>query len=272
MFISCIGSGVMGTALMKAAAQSIGGSHIGFTDVDPVRVGAAAEEAGGMVFSDNISALEKADWAFLAVKPVALPGLLDEIHSVLLKRLRDERAILLVSPVAGWSIKKIRDTVGIDNQPLVRIMPNLPVLVREGMIACTPSPEITEVQWAELQQILSCAGSVDRIDESLLDAVTALSGSGPAFSALFIESLADGGVRAGLSREKALRYAVQTVLGSAALLKETGMHPALLKDKVCSPAGTSIAGVEALEAGGFRGTLMKAIDAAFDRTKRLATT
>jgi pyrroline-5-carboxylate reductase len=121
----------------------------------------------------------------------------------------------------------------------------------------------------ELEKILGGAGIVDQIDESYLDAVTGLSGSGPAFVYLFIEALADGGVRAGLPRDKALRYAAQTVLGSAAMIQETRRHPGELKDMVCSPGGTTIAGVAALESGSFRGTVIKAVEAAWRRSQEL---
>jgi pyrroline-5-carboxylate reductase len=148
-------------------------------------------------------------------------------------------------------------------------MPNTPALIGQGMIALAASAEVPENRIAELEKILKAAGEVDRVEERYLDAVTGLSGSGPAFVYLFIEALADGGVRAGLPRDKALRYAAQTVLGSAAMVKETGKHPGELKDMVTSPAGTTIAGVAALEKGAFRGTVLGAVEAAWRRAAEL---
>jgi pyrroline-5-carboxylate reductase len=148
-------------------------------------------------------------------------------------------------------------------------MPNTPALISQGVIAMAASPEVTEETLTMLEKILNAAGIVDRLDENYLDAVTGLSGSGPAFVYLFIEALADGGVQAGLPRDKALRYAAQTVLGAAAMVKETGKHPGELKDMVTSPGGTTIAGVAALENGAFRGAVINAVNAAYQRSKEL---
>jgi pyrroline-5-carboxylate reductase len=174
-------------------------------------------------------------------------------------------APVLVSMAAGWSIAKVQAMAGAHTQ-VIRIMPNTPALIGRGMIALAASAEVPANRIAELEKILGTAGEVDRVEEKYLDAVTGLSGSGPAFVYLFIEALADGGVRAGLPRDKALRYAAQTVVGSAARVKETGRHPGELKDMVTSPAGTTIAGVAALEKGAFRGTVMAAVEAAWRRT------
>jgi pyrroline-5-carboxylate reductase len=148
-------------------------------------------------------------------------------------------------------------------------MPNTPALVAKGMIALCAGPEVREEDIRELGQLLSSAGIVDRVEEKYMNAVTALSGSGPAYVYMFIEALADGGVLAGLPRDKALRYAARTVLGSAAMVEETGTHPGALKDAVCSPAGTTIAGVSALETRAFRGAVMAAVDAGYKRAVEL---
>jgi pyrroline-5-carboxylate reductase len=148
-------------------------------------------------------------------------------------------------------------------------MPNTPALIGKGMIALAASPEVTAEKISELENILGGAGIVDTVDERYMDAVTGLSGSGPAYVYMFIEALADGAVHAGLPRDKALRYAAQTVLGSAAMVQETGKHPGELKDMVTSPGGTTIAGVAALENGAFRGTVMKAVKAASKRSVEL---
>jgi len=170
--------------------------------------------------------------------------------------------------VAGWSIDKIQSAIG-GKVPVIRIMPNTPALIGLGMIAMSPSLEVPAEKTQTLKNILGGAGIVDCLEEHYMDAVTGLSGSGPGFVYLFIEALADGGVRAGLPRDKSLRYAVQTVLGSAALVQETGKHPGELKDMVTSPGGTTIAGIAALEDGAFRSMVIKAVEAAWKRSIEL---
>jgi pyrroline-5-carboxylate reductase len=279
--IACIGSGNMGLALMKGAESIVGGSNIGFSDADKARAKAAAGALKAIVYNSNTEAIEKGDYVFLAVKPQVLPAVLAEIAPAARERLAAGKTPILVSMAAGWSIDKIQAIVGgsgtevpadrapIASVPVVRIMPNTPALISKGMITMAASPEVPEKKIAELKNILQGAGAVDRLDEHYMDAVTGLSGSGPAFVYLFIEALADGGVLAGLPRDKALRYAAQTVLGSAAMILETGRHPGELKDMVTSPGGTTIAGIAALEDGAFRGTVMKAVEAAYNRSLEL---
>jgi pyrroline-5-carboxylate reductase len=263
----------MGFALMKgiaAMAGAIGGVNIGFADADGQKARAAAAKLKAAVYQSNTEAAEKGDYIFLAVKPQVLAGALAEIAPVVRRRLTAGNAPVLVSMAAGWPIEKIQTAVGEGAAPVARIMPNTPALVSKGLIALAVSPQVSGEKAAELETMLKGAGAVDRIDESYLNAVTGLSGSGPAFAYLFIEALADGGVLAGLPRDKALYYAAQTVLGSAAMVMETGKHPGELKDMVCSPGGTTIAGVAALEAGAFHSTVMQAVEAAWRRSTELA--
>jgi pyrroline-5-carboxylate reductase len=198
-----------------------------------------------------------------------MPLVLTEIAPVLGERLAGENPPVLVSMAAGWPITRIHEAVGSSSLPVVHIMPNTPALIGKGMIALAAPPEVPEGKIAELEKILSGAGIVDRLEERYMDAVTGLSSSGPAFVYLFIEALSDGGVLAGLPRDKALRYAAHTVLGAAAMAEETGKHPGELKDMVTSPGGTTIAGVAALEAGAFRSTAMRAVEAAWRRAVEL---
>ena len=277
--IACIGSGNMGFALMKGAAEKLGGGGIGFTDVELPKAKSAAEALGAAVYASNIEAAQKGDYIFLAVKPQILEPVLQEIAPVIFQRLVKGEVPVLVSMAAGWTIDRIQEVVmeTLEDVPakqykdpaVIRIMPNTPALISKGMIALAASPEVPAEKILEMEEILAGAGQVDRIDERYLDAVTGLSGSGPAFVYMFIEALADGGVRAGLQRDKALRYATQTVLGSAAMVQESGRHPGELKDMVTSPGGTTIAGLAALEAGAFRGTVMQAVEAAWRRAKEL---
>ena len=270
----------MGLALMKGIAGIIGGSSIGVADADGEKAKAAAAALGAAVFGSNTEAVEKADYIFLAVKPQVMADVLAEIAPALQRRLRAGSAPVLVSMAAGWSTGTIQAAIAggasnnaadvpVVNAPVARIMPNTPALVAKGMIALAACAQVNEDKITYLEKILASAGEVDRVEEKFLDAVTGLSGSGPAFAYLFIEALADGGVLAGLSRDKALRYAAQTVFGSAAMVLETGRHPGELKDMVTSPGGTTIAGIAALEDGGFRGTVMQAVEAAWRRAKEL---
>jgi pyrroline-5-carboxylate reductase len=269
--IACIGSGNMGRVLMKGAAEIVGGENIGFADTDRAKAEEAAKALGGRVFASNAEAVLAGDFVFLAVKPQAMDAALREIAGAAWKRAEAGRLPVLVSMAAGWSIARISAILDRDSGPVpvARIMPNTPALVSRGVIALAVPPAMDGDRVRELEGILGGAGMVDRLEEKYLDAVTGLSGSGPAFVCLFIEALADGGVRAGLPRDKALRYAAQTVLGSAALVLETGKHPGELKDMVTSPAGTTIAGIAALENGAFRGTVMNAVDAAFRRSREM---
>ena len=277
--IACIGSGNMGFALMSAAknAGNVTGkdaagaavkTEIFITDADGEKAKSAAASIGAKVLSSNAEAAEKGDFIFLAVKPQILQQVLAEIAITVKGRINSGSPPVIVSMAAGWSIKKIQAATSA-LLPVVRIMPNTPALIGKGMIALAASPEVPPEKIAALENILGGAGKADRLDEHFMDAATGLSGSGPAFVYLFIEALADGGVRAGLPRDKALLYAAQTVLGSAAMVQETGKHPGELKDMVTSPGGTTIAGLAALEDGAFRGTVIKAVEAAWRRAVEL---
>jgi len=263
--IVCIGSGNMGFALMKGASA---GTNIFFTDTDAEKAQAAAASLGAKVIKSNVEAFERGDYIFFAVKPQVLPNVLAEVAPAAKKRFNSDFQPVLISMAAGWSIEKIQKTIGV-KLPVVRIMPNTPALIGRGVVVITASPEVPAEKVSEIESFLGNAGIVDRLDERYMDAVTGLSGSGTAYVYLFIEALADGGVRAGLPRDKALRYAAQTVIGAAAMVQETGIHPGQLKDMVTSPGGTTIAGVTALEEGAFRGTVINAVSAAWKRSTEL---
>ena len=272
MTIGCIGSGNMGTALMKGAAAVAGAGNIGISDVDTPKAEALASSLGAKVYASNSEAVRGGNYVFLAVKPQIYGEVLAEIAPDVRDRLSEEKnggePITLVSMAPGWSIEKIQSVLGV-KVPVVRIMPNTPALISKGLIIMTSSPEVSAERSAELEKILGGAGLVDHLEEKYLDAVTGLSGSGPAFVYVFIEALADGGVRTGLPREKALRYAALTVSGAAAMVLETGKHPGELKDMVTSPGGTTIAGIAALENGAFRAAAINAVEAAWRRSTEL---
>jgi len=266
--ISFIGCGNMGFALIKATTHVIPASNIFIADTDKEKTLNAAASLRLNILNSNIEAVEKGDYVFLAVKPQSLPQVLSEISPAIKKKIKAGNAPVLVSMAAGWSIEKIQSAVA-GNIPVVRIMPNTPSLIGIGMIALSASPEVSKDYIEELEEILGGAGIVDIIDECYMNVITALSGSGPAFVYLFIEALADGGVLAGLPRDKALFYAAQTVTGAAAMVPQTGKHPGELKDMVTSPGGATIAGIAALEEGAFRSTVIKAVKAAYKRSKEL---
>ena len=272
--IACIGSGNMGAALMKGIAAVVGSENIGFTDADASKAKAVAASIGAGVYASNSEAVERSDLVFLAVKPQILKNVLEEIQPSVKGRLSGEKnggkPLALVSMAAGWSIAEIQACLGV-NVPVARIMPNTPVLLSRGVIILAASPELSEERITELEKILRGAGMVDRLEETYMNSVTGLSGSGPAFVYVFIEALADGGVRAGLPRDKALRYAAQTVMGAAAMAVESGKHLGELKDMVTSPGGTAIAGITALENGAFRASAINAVEAAWRRASELSS-
>ena len=203
-------------------------------------------------------------FVILAVKPQSLSALFEELRPLLQER---KDRFVLVSMAAGISIARLRELAKAE-YPVIRIMPNTPVRVEKGMIVYTADGTTKDEERVFLDTFVH-AGKFDAIPEKLIDAAGALSGCGPAFVYLFAEALADGGVECGLGRDQALLYAAQTLSGAAEMILATGEHPAKLKDAVCSPGGTTIEGVRALEDGAFRGTVMSAVRAAFEKTEKL---
>ena len=259
-----IGTGNMGGALATAVAKKIGGENVFLADLCKDKAGQLAANIGANV-SDNRKTAECCDYIFLGVKPQMMADMLSEIQDILRSR---KNEILLVSMAAGLSTEKICAMAGIE-LPVVRIMPNTPVSVGCGVVLYCANSLVTETQCRMVAAMLSEAGYVDSIDEKLIDAASAVSGCGPAFVYIFAESLADGAVACGLPRAKAIAYAAKMIEGSAKLLFESGKHPGELKDNVCSPGGSTIQGVKALEDGGFRGDVMEAVAAAYKKTVNL---
>ena len=259
-----IGTGNMGGALATAAAKTMPQSNILLSNRTQEKAEALAKTLGCRAVSVETVAAE-AGFVFLGVKPQMMAGLLGQLAPVFSAR-KDE--FVLVSMAAGLTIADIQKMAG-GNYPVIRIMPNTPVAVGSGVILYDASENVEQETLALFCENLGAAGMLDRLPEKLIDAGSAIAGCGPAFACLFLEALADGAVACGLPRDKALIYGEQMLLGTAKLALESGQHPGKLKDAVCSPGGSTIAGVGALEQGNFRGSTMAAVEAAFKRTKEL---
>lgn len=258
-----IGCGNMGSALITSVAKKIGGKNILLADVNIDKATSLADSCGAKV-CNNYELAEKADFIVVGVKPQMCKDLFYDISPII----RDRKNVTIVSMAAGVSIKDLSD-MSVEDAQIIRIMPNTPASVGEGMILYCCSESLSQDALNDFTDSFSLCGKLDKIDEKLIDAASAISGCGPAFVFMFIQSLADAGVKCGLSREKALLYAEQTVLGSAKLALSSNEHPEKLKDNVCSPAGSTIAGVTTLENGSFRGLIENAVSASFHRTKEL---
>ncbi len=260
-----IGCGNMGGALAVALSKKISADSIVLFDVCTEKASALAENIGGAGIADAKKIASECDYIFLGVKPQILPSVLSELGDVFAKR---KDTFALVSMAAGISTSAIENMCKA-SYPIIRIMPNTPACVGEGMILYCASAATVKEQLNTFISAMEMAGKLDKIDESKIDAASALSGCGPAFVYMFAEALADGAVECGLARDKANLYAAQTLLGAARMLIESGKHPGELKDAVCSPGGTTIAGVHALEDGAFRACVMDAVNAAYERTLEL---
>ena len=256
-----IGTGNMGGAVATAAAKAVGGGNLFLANRTPAKAEALAAELGGQACDNGTAARQ--DYIFLGVKPQMMAGMLEGIRPVLRERMEKGETFTLVTMAASLTMDKIREMAGVD-APVVRIMPNLPVSIGKGVILYTASG--AEKTLPGLLEALAPAGMLLPVEERLIDAGSAVAGCGPAFACLFIEALADGGVACGLPRAQAQALALQMLAGTAELLLQTGQHPAALKDAVCSPGGTTIAGVHALEKGGFRAAAFDAVKAAYDKT------
>lgn len=263
--IGFLGAGKMATALAKGwlAAGLVQAKCM--LASDPMAAARAAfEEVTGVAASaENRRVVDGSDLLVLAVKPQSMSALLAEIKGNLGPR------HLIMSIAAGIPLRQL--TEGLDRERrLVRVMPNTPCLVGASAGAYAPSESATPEDIQLVDHLLNAVGKAFRLPEHLLDAVTGLSGSGPAFVCVMIEALSDGGVRVGLPRDVATALAAQTVLGTAKMVLETGQHPGVLKDAVTSPGGTTIAGLHALERGGLRAALIDAVEAATRRAEELA--
>ena len=258
--LGIIGGGVMGEALLSrlTASHTYSPSDICISDPVPERRDFLAEKYGVRVTPNNLVAANT-EMLLLAVKPQSL-------NAVALS-LADAPANCIVSILAGVTIEQLAAVF--PAKPIVRAMPNTPAQVGAGVTAIATNDLVDRQQLDSVRKIFESVGKVVEVGETLLNAVTGLSGSGPAYVALMVEAMADGGVAAGLPRLIAMQLAIQTVLGTAQLLAETGLHPAQLKDQVTSPAGTTIAAIAHLEKAGLRSAMIGAVLAATNRAEEL---
>lgn len=262
--LAILGAGNMGAAIIRGLtqAQTLPASKIFAADRDASKLSALRESYQIGTSNDNVELVSQSQVIILAVKPQVLGGVLSEIAKVITER------HLVISIAAGATLFTLESALG-HRARVIRTMPNTPAVALEAVTALAQGTHATAMDMALARRLFESIGRVVEVEESLIDAVTGLSGSGPAYILLAIEALADGGVRVGLPRQTALLLAAQTVLGTAKMVLESGEHPAKLRDAVTSPGGTTIAGVCALEAHAVRSGFIEAVRAATQRSIEL---
>ncbi|MCY6489163.1 MULTISPECIES: pyrroline-5-carboxylate reductase [Leptolyngbya] len=256
-----IGGGMMGEALLsRLVAQKVfEADAIVVSEPSQARQELLAQQYNVHVTNENRQAAES-EIVLLAVKPQIFPKVAQELAG-------QTRSALVISILAGTTLKQLE--AAFPGQPVIRAMPNTPAAVGAGMTAIAGGQHAEKHHLEQATEILGTVGKVVEVPESMLDAVTGLSGSGPGYIAIVIEALADGGVAAGLPRAIAMELAIQTVKGTAQLLDEEGIHPGVLKDRVTSPGGTTIAGIGELERNGVRSAFIQAVKVATERSREL---
>jgi len=256
----------MGEALISRliSLKTIAAEAIAVGDPSAARRQFLVETYGVRALADNQAVLADADVVLVAVKPQAFAKVVPDLQAA-----AHQQTALLLSIMAGTPLATLEAAV--PGWPVVRAMPNTPATIGAGMTALAPGQHATAEHVQQAQTIFEAVGDVVEVPENLINAVTGLSGSGPGYVAVMVEALADGGVAAGLPRAIALQLAIQTVKGTATLLQATDLHPAVLKDRVTSPGGTTIAGIAQLEAGNIRAALINAVKAACDRADELGS-
>ena len=252
----------MGGALARAVAR-VDSFDLYLADNSEEKAEALANDTDGCV-CDSATLASECDIIFLAVKPNIIATVAKEIKGPVCAR-----KPLIVTMAAGVKIEALEAVFARTDVPIIRIMPNTPAAVGCGMITWCKNEAVSKKNLDAFESALSYAGELDSIPENLIDAASAVAGCGPAFVYMFADALADGGVAVGLPRSKALSYAIETIIGAGEMMKQSEKHPAQLKDEVCSPGGSTIEGVAALENGAFRATVSSAVTSAFLKTKKL---
>lgn len=258
--IACIGTGAMGGAIIRAVCNKFDPNNITVSNRTLEKGKSFANDTGCRFADNNKDCIKDAKYIFIAVKPAFLSDLFAEIKNDI------PSDAVIISMAAGVKIEKLESFA---KARYVRIMPNVPAQIAKGMTALSCNDNINSEELSDITEILETAGKVEQVPEKLMDCVTGVSGSGPAFVFMFIEAMADAAVRCGMPRKQAYTYAAQTVMGSAALVLETGKHPGELKDSVTSPAGTTIEGVAALESNGMRNAVIEAVTASYNKSVSL---
>ena len=258
-----IGTGNMGYAILKGLLKIYSQDELMITDANKDKRKQVSQETGVAAAEDNETLAKSVKYIVLAVKPQYYGAVLKDIAPVVTK----EQVIISIAP--GITIDDLKKELG-DDKRIVRAMPNTPALIGEGMTGvCYDRQLFTEEEEKEIHTFFSSFGKMRIVEERLINAVVCVSGSSPAYVYMFIEALADSAVKYGLPRDTAYEMAAQAVAGSAKMVLETGKHPGELKDAVCSPGGTTIAAVSALEEAGFRSAVIKAVDACFEKCNSL---
>ncbi|MBC5624244.1 pyrroline-5-carboxylate reductase [Clostridium sp. NSJ-49] len=263
--IGFIGAGNMGQAILGGIVKAglVASENIIMSDLYEPSLEKAKGNYNIEITTDNKLVAKKSDILILAVKPNLYPIVINEIKDLV----KDD--VIIVTIAAGKSIESTEKSFGRELK-VIRTMPNTPALVGEGMTAVCPNKLITDNDINEVSKLLNSFSKVEVVSESLIDAVTSVSGSSPAYVYMFIEAMADAAVLQGMPRDKAYKFAAQTVLGSAKMVLETGMHPGALKDMVCSPGGTTIEAVAELEAKGFRSAVISAMNKCYKKSQEMS--
>lgn len=265
MKIGFIGAGNMGGAILKGALQSgfLNASDTMIFDLNQNILDSWEKEYGINAASSNVALTKGCEWIVLAIKPIFFDKVLEEIKPYLTE---DKKVI---SIAAGWSIEMLEKKIGECGAPILRVMPNTPAMVGAGLTALCEETKLSKNDFEWAKALFETLGIVQIIPERMMDAVIAVSGSSPAYVFMFIEAMADAAVKLGMFRPMAIESAAQAVMGAAKMVLDTHMHPAALKDNVCSPGGTTIEAVHVLEKGGFRAAVMDAMTACAEKNQKM---
>lgn len=258
-----IGTGKMGGSILRVISKAVGGENVIACDKNTEHCRALTAELGCTFSEDIETAVRESNYIVLGVKPQNAPELLGKIGNILSEK---KNYPVIVSMLAGTPVSKITEYIGF-TCPVIRIMPNIAATVGKAMTLCCSNKNVKEEELSFFVKAMSGSGIIDVVDEKSIDAYSIVTGCGPAWICQIAEALADGQVAIGVPRDKAYLYAAQTLAGTAELLLQDGAIPASLKDAVCSPGGTTIEGVKALEKGAVRSSLIDAVEAAYNKTK-----
>ena len=267
MKIGFIGAGNMGGAILKGiiAKNFLPAQQIMIYDLNEKVTKQWENDFQITVAASNAELAQDCEWIFLCVKPIFLSSVINEIKPYLKNK-------KVVSIAAGWSIQMLVEAMGEPTVQLLRVMPNTPALVGEGLLALCEETSLDPVDYVWAQKLFATLGVVQLVPERLIDAVIAVSGSSPAYVFMFIDAMADAAVKLGMPRQMAIESAAQAVMGSAKMVLDTKLHPAVLKDQVCSPGGTTIEAVQVLEENGMRSAVIKAMVACAEKNQAMTMT